>query len=223
MGLMGMEPGAPVYYDEAPDKYRPPRGERLDLRVRYRHGASEKTVAVQQWLIENERKTSPESLDWVFAGARTRPDGIFTADLEGTVACVVDFETALIALGSRHTADNEALWLSANAAAIPPVGTPVTLLIRSAKNVSIVVHLDEDGKFRMDGEQISAAGVVRAALKEADSRRPGGVVLSPATSTSDGLLHAAVKSLVQAGLSADAIEVRRDDLHASPDRPNGGA
>jgi len=223
MGLLGMEPGAPVHYDEAAKKLRPPQGERLDLRVRYRDGTADKTVAVERWLRKNEDGDSPESLDWVFAGATTRPDGIFTADLEGTVVCVVDFETAVIALSSLHTADNEALWLSVNTEAIPPAGTPVTLLIRSAKSISIVVHLDEDGKFRVDGKRVSAAGVVRAAHQDADGRRCFRVTLSPLASISNDLLDAAVNSLVQAGLAKDAIEVRRNLPSAGPDRPNGGA
>jgi hypothetical protein len=133
MGLIGLEPGSPVRYDDKRDRWPAPKGEALQLRVRYRQDDAERTVPVERWLLDVKHGRPPESLKWVFAGSRTLKSGRFGADVDGTVVCVVDFETALIAPGARHSADNEALWLAANTRAIPPTGTTCTLLIRSAK------------------------------------------------------------------------------------------
>jgi hypothetical protein len=129
MGLIGLEPGTPVTHNAATDQWHPPRGERIRLAVRYSEGSRLRTVPAERWLRQTESGKTPEGIDWVFAGSRTWSDGRFGADIDGSVACVVDFETALIAVGDLHTADNELLWLEANTAEIPPIGTRCTLLI----------------------------------------------------------------------------------------------
>ena len=134
MGLIGLEPGSPVRYDEIEDRWFAPTGELLQLRVRHSDNGTERTIPVERWLVDVKRGHPPELLRWVFAGSRTLKSGRFGADVDGTVVCVVDFETALIAPGARHSADNEALWLAANTKAIPPTGTTCTLRIRSAKS-----------------------------------------------------------------------------------------
>lgn len=133
MGLIGLEPGKPVRFDEADKKPLPPTGEKLHLSVRYRKNDNDVVVAVEDWLLDTGTGKRPDSLKWVFAGARTLEDGRFAADDEGTIVCVVDFDTALIAVGSVHSADNDQLWLGANTAEIPPIGTRCTLLIKKAE------------------------------------------------------------------------------------------
>ena len=131
MGLVGFKPGSPVRYDEKLDRWYPPTGEPLDIRVRYRDDKGEHVVTVEQWLTGVKDDRPPDRIGWVFSGSRTDQEGRFTADGEGTVICVVDFETALITVNALHSADNALLWLRANTKAIPPVGTACTLLIRS--------------------------------------------------------------------------------------------
>lgn len=60
-------------------------------------------------------------------------EGRFGADVEGTVVCVVDFDTALIGVGGLHSADDEQLWLRANPKTIPPRGTKCRLIIAAAE------------------------------------------------------------------------------------------
>ena len=134
MGLIGLTPGAPVRYDDQRDRWLPASGESLSLDIRYRDSGVERTVAARRWLLDVQRHEPPEQLDWIFAGSRRGRDGRFGADAAGTVVAVVDFDTALIAPAALHSSSNEALWLEANTAAIPPVGTPCTLLIRSTRD-----------------------------------------------------------------------------------------
>ena len=139
MGLIGLEPGLPLHYDENHDRWIAPTGESLELEVCCREGEQNSFAPVERWLLDVRRGRPPERLDWVFAGSRTFDNGRFGADVDGTVICVVDFDTALIGLGSFHTADNERLWLAANTEAIPPAGSSCTLLIHSAARKSSTV------------------------------------------------------------------------------------
>lgn len=133
MGLVGLEPGAPVDYDHEKDTWSPPRGQPVRLSIRYQKNNDRVTVPAEKWLRLVESKQSPGPMDWIFAGSRTWPDGRFGADLDGTVVCVVDFETALVAVRDLHSADNELLWLEANTDEIPPLGTPCTLVVEAAE------------------------------------------------------------------------------------------
>jgi hypothetical protein len=135
MGLIGIEPGSPMGYDETAEKWFPPTGDPLRVQVGYLAGDTPRVEPIEAWLRGVETQLPPGSLPWVFAGSRTLEDGEFAADDEGTVLCVVDFDTALITVGALHSADNEELWLEANTDAIPPVGTPVVIEIRRAMGV----------------------------------------------------------------------------------------
>ena len=46
MGLIGLEPGSPVGYDEKRNQLIPPKGAPLDISVRYGKAGKEKTVSV---------------------------------------------------------------------------------------------------------------------------------------------------------------------------------
>ena len=133
LGLIGLTPGAPVRYDEAKERWLPPDGEQVGIRIRYRDDRGEREVAAAEWLRTTKDKKVPSDMTWVFAGSGKLEDGRFLADLDGTVICVVDFDSALVAVGSLHTADNELLWLEANTDAIPAAGTPCTIVIGPEK------------------------------------------------------------------------------------------
>lgn len=132
MGLIGLEPGSPASYDEQKNQWQAPRGEALSLLVRYQLDGKTHTITPRSWMREVKTRKPPKHIPWVFAGSQSVADGRFGADFDGTIVCVVDFETALICPGVLHSADNDALWLEADPDAIPPLKTPCTLLIESA-------------------------------------------------------------------------------------------
>ncbi len=133
MGLIGIKPGQPVRYDEENDRWTAASGDRVDVRIRCEAPGFDQSIPGTQWLESVVTDEPPEKLEWVFSGSRSYGGDKFAADSEGTVVCVVDFDTALISLHDMHSADNDALWLRARTEAIPPVGTPCTLMIRSAE------------------------------------------------------------------------------------------
>lgn len=226
MGLIGLEPGSPARYEEKTDRWRPPHGEALDLRVRFRQGDKAHTVPVERWLLEVKTGRPPERVDWVFSGSRTLESGRFGAGLEGTVVCVVDFETALISVGSLHSADNELLWLEANTSAIPPPDTPCTLLIRSAKVRTITVTVTAAGEIRRAGALISTTELAETVGRVGAEHPAMRLVLQVGDDVTKATVEVVSTALIKAGVDPASIQIRRGvDNPGRPNlrnRPDGG-
>jgi len=206
LGLIGLEPGTPVRYDEATEQNLPPKGEFIDVEIRYRADGQEKSDKPEAWLLDVKKKSPPDSLRFLFTGSRTLDNGRFTADIDGTVLCLVDFDSALISVAELHSADNELLWLSANPAEIPPLGTPVTLLIRSADRRILFISVLADGALEKDGRRVSAREI--AGLTDSpDSRRRIVFRLHPAEGVAPEKMDAAAAALVAAGIARESIEI----------------
>lgn len=226
MGLIGLEPGSPVRYDQEREQIFPPTGERLDLSIRYQQTGKSHVVRVEQWLRDVERRKSPEQMPWVFSGSRTGDRGRLLADADGTVVCVVDFESALIAVGDLHTDDNELLWLEANTSAIPPLGTDCTLLIRSAEHRVVPVTLLSNGRFRLDGKVVTLAHIAKELLPTQSETQSAALDLYPQNGLSAGRLERALVALERAGIKRNSVQIRRQttpgDRKAVPTPPAGG-
>jgi hypothetical protein len=209
LGLIGLNPGRPLRFDEKNSRWEEPQGDRLELRVRYTDERGTHVVASEQWVrdAKNPNPSPPGSLNWVFAGSGNLPDGRFAADLEGTIACLVDFESALIALGSRHSADNEELWLVANAKEIPPRGTKCTLLIRSDHRPTVEVELVDEHAVRYKDQSLSAEELAKMLRPPPDDARPGRLYIHPAANVSDEAAKAFVERVIKSGF-AGVIETK---------------
>ena len=143
IGLLGAEPGHPVRFDEDSKQWLDPTGDSLRITVQWRHDGRPKTADIGEWMRIADTDKSLPADKWVFAGSTRTPQGDISADQEGTVIAVVDFPSAIIAWPERKSADNEQLWLRANPDAIPPIGTPVTILISPIdKDAKPVPHTD---------------------------------------------------------------------------------
>lgn len=137
LGLVGLEPGKPVRWDESGKNLVPTEGQKVGITVHYQANGRDESVAVEKWLMTADEKPIETRLIWVFSGSRVMEEGRFGADVEGTVVCVVDFDTALISVGGLHSADDEQLWLRANPRTIPARGTKCKLVITAAAEDSV--------------------------------------------------------------------------------------
>jgi len=220
MGLVGLEPGSPVRYDEKNDRWSPASGESLDLRIRCDGVDGGRPVPATAWLAETKNGRPPKDLDWVFSGSRSVAGGRFDADLEGTVACVVDFDTALISPATSHSADNEELWLKANTEAIPPRGTRCVLLVRSAYRPTLEVELAADGTLRLGEKPVTPAEVAEILRRPDDDERPARLSLRLGPQVTDGIAESARERIVREGFKG-AIEIRRNGRpHGQPTTSN---
>lgn len=133
LGLIGLTPGHPMSYDADTGKTISPTGDAVDVLVRYEDGVNIKEHSACDWMWDMSKKLPMTRQHWLFTGSRKIEGDRFGADFEGTLVTVVNFDTALLSLPELHSDSNSELWLTANTDAIPPVGTPVTLILRAVK------------------------------------------------------------------------------------------
>lgn len=210
MGLIGLKPGSPIRDDPTHDAIIPARGHPLEISVRWTVGGRSKTEPIERWLVDHKTHQPPEKIRWVFAGSRTLKNGRFTADLEGTVICVVDFESALVAPASLHTSDNEFLWLRAHTEAIPPRGTKCTLLIRALKATpTLEVEIAADGAMRFHGRAVDARDVARMIRRQVMEGLRVEIVLIPSDATPQARVDSILSALTGQGLDPKSIRVQR--------------
>lgn len=164
MGLIGLDPGHPVRYDEKTERWLPPIGTPLRLDVLCGDG---EPIPASRMLKATGEQTVPDPMPWVFAGSTTDAQNRFAADRDGTLICVVDFESALITVGALHTSDNAQLWLEANTESIPPMGTECTLLIaaREQQAGSVEIRIESNDRVFLEGRPM-AADELLARLKD---------------------------------------------------------
>ncbi len=210
MGLIGLESGSPVRFDEKTRRWTPATGEALDLRIRCDTPSPEKEVPAASWLVQTDTQKPPSNLDWVFSGSRSDSRGRFGADSEGTVACLVGFDSALISLATAHSADDEELWLKANTKAIPPRGTGCTLLVRSAYCRTVEVEVEADGSLRLEDKRVSAAELLAEVRRHVGDDRPVRLLIRLAEKTSDSDAERIRKEIVSKRFDG-VIELRRSD------------
>ncbi|MCG3130471.1 MAG: hypothetical protein FLDDKLPJ_01233 [Phycisphaerae bacterium] len=156
-GLIGLQPGAPVNYDAANDRWIAPTGQPLTLRVLGSFEFGEVTVPVEAWMTSlKEPGREIRTIPWVFAGSRVVEGGAFGADEDGTIVCVVDFSTALITIGELHSADDELLWLGADPRYVPKEGARCKLLVSPRIDDPLLLHVLADGGLRIADKAVTA-------------------------------------------------------------------
>jgi hypothetical protein len=132
LGLVGLTPGKPAAWDDQRQERIPPTGDELTIHITYERDGRQVGVNAWEWLKDLRADAAAPPRPWLFTGSLTSPrDGTFAADYNGNVISVVDFGTELIGLAEMHSADNEALWLTAFTDRIPPLGTSCTLLVQA--------------------------------------------------------------------------------------------
>ncbi len=115
-------------------KYVPAAGSVIDIEVIWKDakGKVQKRRA-QDW-IRNFRTKKPMQGDWVFGGSGFWTDkktGIkHYQAASGDFICVSNFSTAMLDLPVKSTDSNEGLMFEAMTDNIPPLGTPVTIVLK---------------------------------------------------------------------------------------------
>jgi hypothetical protein len=128
----GAEPGKPVQYRP---KFTPPSGTPIKITLEYqdRKGNTVR-VPAQQWVRHIKTKKDLEH-DWVFAGSALFQDPMdakkapYYLANDGDVICLANFETAMLDLPVDSSKDNDALLFEAHTDRIPPLETPVRIIL----------------------------------------------------------------------------------------------
>lgn len=129
--LTGVEPGSTVQYEP---KYKAPSGPKIAVRLEWEEKGKLRTERAQQW-VKNAQTGKALEDDWVFAGSILYPDPfakdkppIYGAN-SGDVICVSNFEDALLDLPIKSSKENAELVYEAFTERIPPIDTPVTVIL----------------------------------------------------------------------------------------------
>ncbi len=126
---LGAKTGAPVQFEP----FQPPTGTEIDISVRWldQNGKWQSTRA-QDW-VKDIKTDTPMTHPWVFAGSGFWKDEesgqeYYMADA-GDFICVSNFTTATLDIPAESSQVNEGLLFEANSEKVPPLGTPVRLVL----------------------------------------------------------------------------------------------
>jgi hypothetical protein len=159
LGLIGLTPGEPMWYDWERDQPVSAHGQPVEIMVAYERDGETRRSDISQWLVRRGEADPLEPQPWVFAGSYVDRDrDVFAADEEGTVVALVDFPSALIALPMLRSSRNEELWLEPRTSAIPEPGTRCRLIFRPGP---ITIHLDRHGRASVAGRRVGFGEMAR--------------------------------------------------------------
>jgi hypothetical protein len=103
------------------------KGDGVSITVQWKDGAVTRTVPVEDWVFNTQKKKPMERGPWIYNGSMFN-DGHFLAQIEGAFAALVTYPSALIN-NPRQGNDNDAIW-TVNEKAVPPVKTPLEITIQ---------------------------------------------------------------------------------------------
>lgn len=205
LGLIGLTPGHPMYYDPDTDRAYPAEGEPIEIDIRYPADGSPRTVPAESWLRAAGGGTPIGRLPWVFAGSIPVEGEAIAADFEGTVVATVDFATSVVALSRLHSSDNDQLWVQPRTRAIPPVGTRCRLLLRRGP---LRIELDRAGRVHLCGARVRLSTLIDVArqIGQRDNRIRWMVVYDPASPKRE---QQRLRQLLErAGIRASAMDTQ---------------
>lgn len=131
--MLGLQPGEPVRFSKAADKWLPPHGPPLHISVEW-DGKDGKRVRVPAYkMMRGVKSKAPmPPTTWIFAGSRVMDDGKYAADTTGYLVSVVNFDLTVIDLPELHSNANETLEWEYNPDVVPQKGTKVWMILEPA-------------------------------------------------------------------------------------------
>ncbi len=135
--LLDLEPGEPGRWavDGSALVLTPPSGPAIEVLVRYRDGGEETERKIADWICDDSGKPTFGGEAWIFGGSVMIGDSDesrYAADISGNIVGIVTFGDEL--LGRREVLSDQAdisppEWMACGER-IPPMGTPVTVILR---------------------------------------------------------------------------------------------
>jgi hypothetical protein len=126
---VGAETGHPVQFRP---KFAPPTGTEIEIELQWLDDKGEwRKARAQDWIRDSQTK-KPMTQPWVFAGSGFWKDeqgkDFYMAE-SGDFICVSNFTTAMLDIPIESSQSNEGLLFEANTEKIPPLGTPVRMVL----------------------------------------------------------------------------------------------
>ena len=129
--MLGQQPGEPVRFSKAADKWLAPHGPPLQITCEWTDAKTNKVVRYPAYRmmrgVKNKKEMPP--MTWIFAGSRVMEDGKYAADTTGYLVSVVNFDLTVIDIPELASNNNESLEWEVNPDVCPPKGTKVYMVI----------------------------------------------------------------------------------------------
>ena len=128
---VGAKTGQPVKWDP---EFAPPTGTEIIIEAQWQDGAGKwQKISARQW-VKDMKTDKPMQTNWVFAGSDFWKDEetgeeFYQAE-SGDFICVSNFSTATLDIPTESSQVNDGLMFEANTEKIPPLGTPVRLVLK---------------------------------------------------------------------------------------------
>ena len=172
---LGLEPGRPLRFNEAAQRWIAPSGPPVRIEVEWEQDGRTRRERVGRLVrgVETGEPMPPRT--FVFVGSRPFDDG-YAADATGQVVSLVNFEYPVLDVGELASSANETLEWETDPDAAPPAGTAVTMILSpigddpapatrpatrpspadlaAAAGVPLMEILDAD-EVRLDGQVVS--------------------------------------------------------------------
>jgi hypothetical protein len=131
--MLGLQPGEPVRYSKAADKWLPPHGPPLQIFCEWndKDGKAVRVPAYRMMRNVKTKKPMPP-MTWIFAGSRVMEDGKYAADTTGYIVSVVNFDLTVIDIPELASSANETLEWEYNPDIVPAKGATVWMIIEPA-------------------------------------------------------------------------------------------
>jgi hypothetical protein len=204
LGLIGLEPGQPPAFDLATKTPVPAAGQRLAIEIHTAMDGGQRVDAAHEWMRVVESKTPMPAPHWVFCGSR-KTNQQLAADGEGTLICVVDFDSALIGLADNHDANDATLWLETDTQRIPPLGTTCTVVIRALDEAPIELVLTPENFFKTKDRVLDALeldAIIRERIRHNPDQR---VVLTEPPGDPNPFARLAAHAIVGSGIKREML------------------
>jgi len=136
---LGAETGSPVQFNP---EFKPPTGTEIDIEVRWLDESGEwQSIKAQEW-VRDLSTDKPMTHPWVFAGSgfwkdEQTGDEHYLAEA-GDFICVSNFTTATLDIPAESSQVNDGLMFESLTEKIPPLGTPVRLVLKPRLEKAVV-------------------------------------------------------------------------------------
>jgi len=129
--MLGQQPGEPVRFSKAADKWLAPHGPPLQITCEWTDPKTNKVVRYPAYRMMRSVKAKKEMppMTWIFAGSRVMEDGKYAADTTGYLVSVVNFDLTVIDIPELASNNNEFLEWEVNPDICPAKGTKVYMVI----------------------------------------------------------------------------------------------
>jgi hypothetical protein len=134
MLALGLQPGEPVHFSEATQKWLPPHGPPLQITMEYQKDGKTIDEPAWRWMRDVHTKKPAPPFTWVFCGSRTLPDGKYAADMTGYLVSIVNFDLTVVDVPELASSSNELLEWERNPDVTPKAGTPLWMIIEPVGN-----------------------------------------------------------------------------------------